>query len=154
MSAEKVCPSLFELSHHHFDYLTRAYRRQADEQVDPAAWREANSLFSWYASGGFSVLDDLAPGSLAPDGPAPGRPGSGQIWLRAIWRRSPFPPSDPGVHSLESDDPSGFVRALFGDDVPEDHRILIWQLCRSAGSGPGDEALPLGALPGPPARLR
>ena len=95
MSAEKVCPSLFELSHHHFDYLTRAYRRQADEQSDPAAWREANSLFSWYASGGFSVLDDLAPGSLAPDGPAPGV-WLRAVWLRAIWRRSPFPPPTPG----------------------------------------------------------
>ena len=134
MSAEKVCPSLFELSHHHFDYLTRAYRRQADEQSDPAAWREANSLFSWYASGGFSVLDDLAPGSLAPDGPAPGSLAPGSLAPGDL-APEPLPPSDPGVHSLESDDPSGFVRALFGDDVPEDHRILIWQLCRSAGSG-------------------
>ena len=107
MSAEKVCPSLFELSHHHFDYLTRAYRRQADEQSDPAAWREANSLFSWYASGGFSVLDDLAPGSLAPDGPAPGSlapgslaPGSLAPGESGSGRSGsgvgPFPPPTPG----------------------------------------------------------
>ena len=96
--------SLSRLSPDRYSRLVSAYYSLSQEQRDPARWRVDNPLWSW------------VPG---PDSGTDS--GDGEFSLSLD-----LPPVEP------EDGPAGFLRFLFGDDLPAGARILLWSFRRKA----------------------